>query len=97
MVVFIRWDAFVPLHRLWLGYMSELLGLAESDDAQVKAQAQTQAQAQAQAQAQQGQNAPATPTMSMPMAAGMHAKLVKADFHGSIMTGQLFYFRSHCF
>ncbi|KAH9991735.1 Rof/RNase P-like protein [Russula vinacea] len=60
-----RWVAFVPLHRLWLGYMSELLGLAESDDAQ---------------------NAPATPTMSMPMAAGMHAKLVKADFHGSIMT-----------
>src|SRR5258707_10086710 len=23
----------------------------------------------------------------MPLAAGMHAKLVKADFHGSIMTG----------
>jgi ribonuclease P protein subunit POP4 len=84
-----RWDAFIPLHRLWLGYMSELLGLAESDDAQV----------QAQAQAQQGQNAPAIPVPAtpMPMAAGMHAKLVKADFHGSIMTGQLVvYFRSHC-
>ena len=26
-----RWDAFVPLHRLWLGYMSELLGLATVD------------------------------------------------------------------
>jgi hypothetical protein len=24
----------------------------------------------------------------MPQAAGMHAKLVKADFHGSIMIGQ---------
>jgi hypothetical protein len=33
----------------------------------------------------------------MPQATGMHAKLVKADFHGSIMTGQsvaLFFFPS---
>ncbi|KAF8468522.1 RNase P/MRP, p29 subunit [Russula ochroleuca] len=65
-----RWDAFVPLHRLWLGYMSELLGLVESDDAQAQAQAQT----------------PPAMKTAMPMAAGMHAKLVKADFHGSIMT-----------
>jgi ribonuclease P protein subunit POP4 len=27
---------------------------------------------------------------AMPSAAGMHAKLVKADFHGSIMTSQSF-------
>jgi len=47
-----RWELFVPLHRLWLGYMSELLGLGAA----------------------------------MPPAAGMHAKLVKADFHGSIVT-----------
>jgi len=66
-----RWDAFVPLHRLWLGYMSELLGLVTME-------------AQAQAQGQ-GRTAPAMKA-AMPMAAGMHAKLVKADFHGSIMT-----------
>ncbi|KAH8977756.1 RNase P/MRP, p29 subunit [Lactarius akahatsu] len=59
-----RWELFVPLHRLWLGYMSELLGLA----------------------------APPPTTLlqvdpsAMPQAAGMHAKLVKADFHGSIVT-----------
>ncbi|KAI9436118.1 Rof/RNase P-like protein [Lactarius psammicola] len=57
-----RWELFVPLHRLWLGYMSELLGLV----------------------------APPTPlsvdSSAMPQAAGMHAKLVKADFHGSVVT-----------
>ena len=71
-----RWDAFVPLHRLWLGYMSELLGLVTVADAQARSQGQ-------------GGTAPATKA-AMPMAAGMHAKLVKADFHGSIMTGRLF-------
>lgn len=56
--------------------MSELLGLV------------TEAQAQARAQGQgQGRTASALKA-AMPMAAGMHAKLVKADFHGSIMTGQ---------
>jgi ribonuclease P protein subunit POP4 len=44
-----KWELFVPLHRLWCAYVSELL--ASSDTA------------------------------------GMHAKLVKADFHGSIVTG----------
>src|SRR6266404_162945 len=43
-----RWEKFLPLHRLWIGYMTELL-LAGAED--------------------------------------MRAKLVKADFHGSIMTG----------
>ena len=28
-------------------------------------------------------------TSAMPAAAGMHAKLVKADFHGSFITGVL--------
>lgn len=31
------------------------------------------------------------PEAAMPSAAGMHVKLVKADFHGSIMTGQSFF------
>ena len=71
-----RWDAFVPLHRLWLGYMSELLGLVTEVYAQARGKG-----------LEQGQTAPAMKT-AMPMAAGMHAKLVKADFHGSIMTGR---------
>lgn len=33
-------------------------------------------------------NDKSAPGIAMPQAAGMHAKLVKADFHGSIMTGQ---------
>ncbi|KAF8268999.1 Rof/RNase P-like protein [Lactarius quietus] len=59
-----RWELFVPLHRLWCGYMSELLGLASAGGGVV---------ASASASA-------------MPQAAGMHAKLVKADFHGSIVS-----------
>jgi len=61
-----RWDAFVPLHRLWLGYMSELLGLTTVDTL--------------------GEETAHAMKAAMPSAAGMHAKLVKADFHGSIMT-----------
>ncbi|THH16662.1 hypothetical protein EW146_g4008 [Bondarzewia mesenterica] len=57
-----RWDLFIPLHQLWLGYMSELLGLAASPES----------------------GAPSP--KDMPASAGMHAKLVKADFNGSIMT-----------
>jgi len=56
-----RFDLFIPLHRLWLGYMSELLGLAPPPSAP-------------------------NPNPAMPSAASMHAKLVKADFHGSLIT-----------
>jgi hypothetical protein len=66
-----RWDAFVPLHRLWLGYMSELLGLTTVDTL--------------------GEETAHAMKAAMPSAAGMHAKLVKADFHGSIMTSQSFF------
>jgi len=72
-----RWDAFVPLHRLWLGYISELLGLTTTLDTL------------GQEQEQEGRTAAHTMKVAaaaMPSAAGMHAKLVKADFHGSIMT-----------
>ncbi|KAH9023259.1 Rof/RNase P-like protein [Lactarius hengduanensis] len=58
-----RWELFVPLHRLWLGYMSELLGLAAPPPTALQVD-----------------------PLAMPQAAGMHAKLVKADFHGSIVT-----------
>ncbi|KAI0309664.1 RNase P/MRP, p29 subunit [Amylostereum chailletii] len=57
-----KYDLFVPLHRMWMDYMSELLSLSP---------APSSGQADARA---------------MPSSAGMHAKLVKADFHGSIMT-----------
>ncbi|KAH9043922.1 RNase P/MRP, p29 subunit [Lactarius pseudohatsudake] len=56
------WELFVPLHRLWLGYMSELLGLAAPPPTAL------------------------VDPLAMPQAAGMHAKLVKADLHGSIVT-----------
>jgi Ribonuclease P/MRP, subunit p29 len=69
-----RWDLFVPLHRLWLGYMSELLALSPGPPP-LRERADGD-----------GEVAPKAATM--PQAAGMHAKLVKADFHGSIMIGQ---------
>jgi ribonuclease P protein subunit POP4 len=81
MTPFFRWDAFVPLHRLWLGYMSELLGLTTVDE---PGQERTVHAMKA--------------TMPLAAAAGMHAKLVKADFHGSIMTSMSFFARvSECF
>ncbi|EJD06793.1 RNase P/MRP, p29 subunit [Fomitiporia mediterranea MF3/22] len=55
-----RYELFVPLHHLWLGYMSELLGLGPLPT-----------------------KLPENP--SMPNSASMHPKLVKADFHGSIL------------
>jgi len=59
-----RFDLFLPLHHLWMGYMSELLGLSrEPGDANTSAMAK-----------------------AMPSSASMHPKLLKADFHGSIMT-----------
>jgi hypothetical protein len=78
-LAFSRWDAFVPLHRLWLGYMSELLGLTTVDTLEQERTAHAMKAA-------------------MPSAAGMHTKLVKADFHGSIMTRQSFFSPvSECF
>lgn len=60
-----RFKLFLPLHQLWLDYMSELLGLSNEAPGSV-------------GHVDDG---------SMPSAAGMHAKLVKADFHGAIITG----------
>ena len=83
-----RWDAFVPLHRLWLGYMSELLGLGTAPSPSEPLQPQQEGE--------EGKgpsrSAPGpAPTPALPQPAGtMHAKLIKADFHGSIMTGESF-------
>ncbi|KIM53007.1 hypothetical protein SCLCIDRAFT_1223271 [Scleroderma citrinum Foug A] len=54
-----RFDLFIPLHRLWMGYMSELLDLPPPLS---------------------------TSTDRIPNPASMHAKLVKADLHGSLLT-----------
>ncbi|KAF7291990.1 Ribonuclease P protein subunit [Mycena indigotica] len=53
-----KFALFLPLHQLWLGYMSELLNLAQ----------------------------PGSGPPRLPSAAAIHPRLVKADFHGSIMT-----------
>ena len=56
------YELYVPLHHLWLGYMSELLSLSPPPA-----------------------TVPNNPTM--PNSATMHAKLVKADYHRSILSG----------
>lgn len=60
-----RFQRFLPLHLLWMGYMSELLALSPPPSRSI-----TQA-----------------PSDAAPNAATMHARLVKADFHGSLITG----------
>ena len=61
-----RFDLFLPLHVLWMDYMSELLALPRKPATAPSSEAAAKA---------------------MPHASGMHPKLLKADFHGSIMTG----------
>ncbi|KIK96284.1 hypothetical protein PAXRUDRAFT_826116 [Paxillus rubicundulus Ve08.2h10] len=56
-----KFNLFVPLHQLWMGYMSELLGLAAPDSS-------------------------SSFEGKMPSSSSMHAKLVKADLHGSLLT-----------
>lgn len=55
-----KFNLFLPLHQLWMGYMSELLGLSPPSSVPV--------------------------AEAMPNASSMHPKLVKADFHGSLLT-----------
>ncbi|KAF8063538.1 Rof/RNase P-like protein [Lyophyllum atratum] len=57
-----KFDLFLPLHHLWMGYMSELLGLLQPPPSGPP------------------------PPQAMQSGSSMHPKLVKADFHGSIMT-----------
>ncbi|KAF5368892.1 hypothetical protein D9758_002976 [Tetrapyrgos nigripes] len=58
-----KFELFIPLHHLWMGYMSEILGLPQSSSVS------------------------GVPTLKdAPSSVGMHPKLVKADFHGSILT-----------
>ncbi|KAF9231366.1 RNase P subunit p29-like protein [Melanogaster broomeanus] len=57
-----RFILFVSLHQLWMGYMSELLGLTTPDPSS------------------------SSHADKMPSSSSMHAKLVKADLHGSLLT-----------
>jgi len=57
-----RFELFVPLHQLWMGYMSELLGLGVPDASSSSHESK------------------------MPGASSMHAKLVKADLNGALLT-----------
>ncbi|KAN0092540.1 Rof/RNase P-like protein [Tylopilus felleus] len=57
-----RFELFIPLHQLWMGYMSELLGLGVPD---------------ASSSSHEGK---------MPSVSSMHAKLVKADLNGALLT-----------
>ncbi|KAK0503380.1 hypothetical protein EDD18DRAFT_1100239 [Armillaria luteobubalina] len=59
-----KFSIFLPLHHLWMGYMSELLGL------------------------NQRSTSTGVPTSKdMPSASSMHAKLLKADLNGSLISG----------
>ncbi|KAI0807116.1 RNase P/MRP p29 subunit [Fomes fomentarius] len=58
-----KYQTFLPLHSLWLGYISELLSLSPQPSVPG-----------------------GDPASAMPSSAAMHAKLIKADFHGSIVT-----------
>jgi len=65
----IGWNRFrnmLPLHHLWMDYMSELLGLSQPSSTAGGMQSRP----------------------SMPNPATMHAKLIKADLHGSMIKGQ---------
>lgn len=63
-LLFDRFELFIPLHQLWMGYMSELLGLGVPD---------------ASSSSHEGK---------MPSVSSMHAKLVKADLNGALLTGK---------
>ncbi|KAF8645581.1 hypothetical protein AX16_007725 [Volvariella volvacea WC 439] len=67
-----RYELFLPLHQLWVGYMSELLGLSHRPPATPGPS--------------QSSVPPRASASAMPSSSSMHPKLVKADFHGSIMT-----------
>ncbi|KAL4074740.1 Rof/RNase P-like protein [Scleroderma yunnanense] len=62
-----RFDLFIPLHRLWMGYMSELLDLPP---APLTSPGGTDSDL----------------SCGIPNSSTLHAKLVKADLHGSILT-----------
>lgn len=69
---FISYELFLPLHSLWRGYISELLGLPPRPL----------------------QPSPDSPRI--PKVENMQTKLVKADFHGSIVSGSFSFQSVYC-
>ncbi|KAJ3549734.1 hypothetical protein NMY22_g779 [Coprinellus aureogranulatus] len=61
----VQYSQLLPLHHLWMGYMSELLGLPAPPTGPIRPDSI-------------GSNAPSS--------SSMHPKLLKADFHGAVLT-----------
>ncbi|KAF6746934.1 Rof/RNase P-like protein [Ephemerocybe angulata] len=61
----IKYAQLLPLHHLWIGYMSELLGLPSPPAGTVRTDSLGS---------------------GVPSSASMHPKLLKADFHGAVIT-----------
>jgi len=66
-------SSHILAHRLWVGYMSELLGLAVTPAVPRNNSPSLSSPA------------PEVMAVAMPRAAEVHPKLVKADLHGSII------------
>ena len=60
-----RHSQLLPLHHLWMGYMSELLGLPTPPVGPIR---------------------PETIGSNTPSSSSMHPKLLRADFHGAVLT-----------
>ncbi|MBW0489928.1 hypothetical protein O181_029643 [Austropuccinia psidii MF-1] len=72
-----RYDTFIPLHSLWLGYMSELLGIQLKID-----------QGVLEINNPQSSGPPSKLDKDIPPAMAMQAKLLKADYHGAFILVQ---------
>lgn len=99
-----QWEVALGLHRLWLGYMSELLGfdIEGAEPATLSTQAATNTNNQMdldapetairreeiQVETVQTSHHPTQQGFSSNVVAGWHAKLVKADYHGAMLTGE---------
>ncbi|KAJ3507564.1 hypothetical protein NMY22_g16893 [Coprinellus aureogranulatus] len=61
----VQYLQLLPLHHLWMGYMSELLGLPAPPTGSIR---------------------PGSIGSNVPSSSSMHPKLLKADFHGAVLT-----------
>ena len=79
-----KWELFVPLHRLWSGYMREVLGLdVKGTHVTGKAMGKGKGGSKEQEQGQDSELGEVVPKVLTPAAAG--PMLVSADYHGAIL------------